>query len=334
VVTLGFSLTHDTRLHRPPSIAQAQRRPEDADIITQPEKQWLIQCKREKSITPKKLKKYAGDVTHSGLYGVIFAAPCELSKTARDVFRAILQRKGIQEIHIWGKAELEDMLFQPKNDHLLFAYFGFSIAIRRRTAQTEIRRKLSMKKKALTLLGNLNGPHSTKILLRDVDDTMYPQKAETGARDSWRYAIFNWHYTGGIVCMVRQHFAYLHDDKERWDYVESFNEVLYSAESFYSNEDRELRWKERNRIHVYWNTISKPNRAWLEILWRIPYEEIIAIDGDGDALVPAPHVYLSLERASLWDAQIKVDYQPVLSMPDLDKRMNFFPKTFPEPSSE
>ena len=31
------------------------------------------------------------------------------------------------EFYLWGAGELEDMLYQPKNDHILFAFFGISL---------------------------------------------------------------------------------------------------------------------------------------------------------------------------------------------------------------
>jgi hypothetical protein len=90
---------------------------------------WLIQYKREKSLTPAKIKKHLDDIPDTstdGLYGVIFVAACDFSKKTRDVFRDWCRSKGISEAHIWGKAELEDQLYQPKNDGLLFAYFGLA----------------------------------------------------------------------------------------------------------------------------------------------------------------------------------------------------------------
>src|SRR5882757_8505282 len=47
-----------------------------------------------------------------------------------------------------GKGELEDQLYQPKNDNLLFAYFGISLTIRRRSMRTALRSRLAMKKRA------------------------------------------------------------------------------------------------------------------------------------------------------------------------------------------
>ena len=56
---------------------------------------------------------------------------------------------GFAEAYFWNKAEIEDRLFQPKKDHLLFAYFGVSLQTRGRTLKTEARTKLATKRKAL-----------------------------------------------------------------------------------------------------------------------------------------------------------------------------------------
>jgi hypothetical protein len=91
---------------------------------------WQIQCKREKTITPKKLAAYVEEMIPTGTevpHGVILAAPCEFSKASRDIFRDELLRKGVREFYLWGKADIEDAIYQPKNDHLLFKYFGISI---------------------------------------------------------------------------------------------------------------------------------------------------------------------------------------------------------------
>jgi hypothetical protein len=58
---------------------------------------------------------------------------------------------------------LEDQLYQPKNDNLLFAYFGISLQIRKRTIRTALRSRLAMKKKAETVFaGKLH--HSTTVM--------------------------------------------------------------------------------------------------------------------------------------------------------------------------
>ena len=94
------------------------------------ERVWQIQCKRSNSITPKELATHLDEMLPSGAttpYGVLFVAPCDFSKRSRDLFAEELQKKGVHEFYLWGKGDLEDVLYQPKNDHLLFLYFGFSL---------------------------------------------------------------------------------------------------------------------------------------------------------------------------------------------------------------
>jgi hypothetical protein len=46
---------------------------------------WLVQCKREKAVTPKKLSRYLDAIPveeAKKLYGIVFAAACDFSKTA------------------------------------------------------------------------------------------------------------------------------------------------------------------------------------------------------------------------------------------------------------
>lgn len=52
------------------------------------ERVWLIQCKREKAIGPTKLQKYLDEIDvgeRKKLYGIIFVAACDFSKSSRDV---------------------------------------------------------------------------------------------------------------------------------------------------------------------------------------------------------------------------------------------------------
>ena len=105
----------------------------------------------------------------------MFAAACDFSKATRDRFRARARELGFDEAHLWGKAEIEDQLFQPKNDHLLFAYFGFSLQTRRRTLKTQVRAKLAIKRKSVRVLKALD---DLPVLLRDASDDRYPWMEE------------------------------------------------------------------------------------------------------------------------------------------------------------
>lgn len=88
----------------------------DGESATTFDRLWLIQCKRERSIGPSKMVAHLEAImaeSFDGLYGFIFAAACDFSKATRDACRNWCRERGIQEIHIWGKAEIEDQLYQP-----------------------------------------------------------------------------------------------------------------------------------------------------------------------------------------------------------------------------
>ena len=248
-------------------------RDETEELSPGSERLWMIQCKREKYISPTKLVKYAKAIVPTDIYGVIFAACCDFSKKARDSFLSAMRTQHVQEVYLWGKAELEDMLFQPKNDHLLFAYFGFSLTIRRRSVRTEVRSTLSMKRKAITCLGCLRSEDRKPVLIRDANGSSYPFK-DKGAKRSFHEAYFLGHYYDGIVCKVKEFFAHLDADKKHWDCLESFNDVEYDRfmGRFYVGDEREKRWKEREPIAQFWSKIPDENRALLEVRWYIPYQ--------------------------------------------------------------
>ena len=89
--------------------------------------------------------------------------------------------KGISEAVIWGKGELEDQLYQPKNDNLLFAYFGISLTIRRRSQATQIRSEIATKRKLKkTILLS-----SADVLLRDPSTEEYPRVKEGERPTKW-----------------------------------------------------------------------------------------------------------------------------------------------------
>src|SRR5581483_244765 len=145
---------------------------EIAPVSRTTDRVWLIQCKREKRIPPKKLVGYLRDIPEqerNALYGIVFVGASDFSKTARDAFRTAVRELGFTEAYLWGKGEVEDMLFQPKNDHLLFAYFGVSLQTRRRLLQTDVRAKLRKKRNAVRAMSE-HGP----ALIRDATDERAP----------------------------------------------------------------------------------------------------------------------------------------------------------------
>ncbi|SFR74957.1 Restriction endonuclease [Mitsuaria sp. PDC51] len=255
---------------------------------------WLIQCKRERAIGPKALTDYLDGVVLSPdeqLYGIVFTAAADFSKKARDDFAKKCKAMGLQEWHLWGKAELEDKLFQPAADHLLFAYFGISLTIRRRTQRTELRARLAMKRKANRLLKDYQHQF---LLLRPPEAPSYPHSRdvrdpETG-EPPWFVREYRQMSHEGLVFCVRRYFAYLHDDGEQWDAAMAFNHVRSSPHQDpwrREEEDYEL----RSRIQEVWDAFPKANKAWLEVLATIPFENILDIDELGDEHFEEPHIY-------------------------------------------
>jgi len=254
---------------------------------------WLIQCKREKAIGPKALIAYLDHtVLSSGdkLHGLVFTAACDFSKKARDDFARKCREMEIEEWHLWGKAELEDRLFRPENDHLLFAYFGVSLVIRRRSQRTDLRTRLVIKKKAHRMLKDAS--HAS-LLLRSPDAINYPYTgdlADFKNNPLWMV----WPYRGmshqGLQFCVQRYFAYLSDDGKSWDAAMAVNDARSST-----HDDpwlgKNLHDEMRQNFHEFWNEIPAANRAWLEVVGIVLFDDILDIDDLGDEYVQAPHVY-------------------------------------------
>lgn len=258
----------------------------------QSDRLWLVQCKRERTISPAKLSKYLDDtVLQEGekLHGMVFTAACDFSKRSRDIFREKCEEIGVQEWHLWGKAELEDLLFQPKNDHLLFAYFGISLTVRSRTQKSEVRSRLAMKKKLHRVLEK---SMHTEVLLRSPDALEYPFSENIAGfqkRPTWVIRTYKGITHAGLQLTLRRHFAYLSDDQTSWDAAFLQNDALPSDDPWLERpDDGEV----RRKIYDFWSKLPAANQAWFELYAVISFDSIIDIDELGDDLVKAPHIYV------------------------------------------
>ncbi len=260
-------------------------------------RQWLVQCKREKAITPAKMERYLTDlpdVKAEGIYGLLFVAACDFSKTTRDRFITIARQKGFAEARLWGRAEIEDQLFQPKNDHLLFAYCGFSLQVRKRSAKTNIRSILAIKKALRRVAGS-----QSHILLRDATDTRYPIKdKETGGQDAergrWKvFGLRDLRHDGMPLC-VQRFLAFIDSDLQHWDYAEGMNDARFHGDPWRTEKDKEQDEREsaaRMEAMKIWDALPPENKAWLEVTRVVPYDRIVAIDIEGDEYCHQPHIY-------------------------------------------
>jgi len=123
-------------------IAQIDETPPEPEEIEPEGRLWIIQCKREVQIGPTKIRRIVFDNLSELAekpFGYVLVAACHFSKKTRDAFREEVLNNGVEEFVLWGKEELVDQLYLPKNDHLLFVYFGISLQVRRRSIKTGTR---------------------------------------------------------------------------------------------------------------------------------------------------------------------------------------------------
>lgn len=266
----------------------------DNQISSTSERVWLIQCKREKSIGPLKMKRYLEglpSISVEGTYGIIFVAACDFSLKTRDTFRAMASSLGFSEAYLWGKGEIEDQLYQPKNDHLLFAYFGFSLRIRQRTLKTELRAQIATKKKVARTLSKNNS-----VLVRDSSDDRYPEldkdlTKERYQRGRFRQATYIGCFHDGVHLLHRRSMAFLDYNGINWDFAETYNHGKngWHDDPFESASDLEDRLQVVNDV---WDALESAERGWFEVTVVLPYEHILAIDEDGDEVAKYPHLYV------------------------------------------
>lgn len=259
-----------------------------------PDRLWLIQCKREREIGPSKLVGYLDAIPSAErpqLHGIVFAAACDFSKRARDEFYAKAREFGIAEAHLWGKAEIEDQLFQAKNDHLLFAYFGFSLQVRRRSLKTDVRARLAMKRKCKKHL-----TEGVPALVRDASDDRYPyQQDDTSLprieRGRWKPLRVKGCFHDGVHFELHKHFAFIDDDGEHWDFVEAEDRApLADYEDPWRGRDEDTEDAHHSAWDL-WNDLPEYNRAFYEWHLILPYENILDIDEGGDEHFSNPHIY-------------------------------------------
>ena len=272
---------------------------EDEEPKKTEERLWIFQCKRERRLYPKRDREIVTEdlkAQPEAPYGYILAAACDFSKNSLDAVRDVARDFGVSEYDVWGKARLEDFLFQPKNDHLLFAYFGISLRTRRRSTRTEIRSRLALKRKLVMEFGELRGRSFKRVLIRDPRDTTYPYPGSVEdfvKKPRWRYWDFHGHEPPDHVALVTHRFmAYTDWENEKWDAYLQFDMEKPSIHEIWGIRFDEWPHDEKaERFRECWNDeLSDANRAWMVILGFVPYERILAVDDLGDAFNEGPHL--------------------------------------------
>lgn len=294
---------------------------------------WMIQGKREKEIGPKKVREILTDIdSKNPPYGYILAASANFSKDSYDAFREELRKKGVMEFYLWGKAELEDMLYLPKNDRILFAFFGVSLVSKRRSRVTEIRQVIINKNKLFRILGD-SGDFYESVLLRDSNDVNYPYKIkykDFNDHPRWlEYRAIDYH-PKGLIVILRKHFAYIDIRKKEYDFTEVSNMIFRESDS---DKDRQKRQEEQRKVESYWEYLPHRHQAMFIRNGLIKYDEMLVIDDKGDNSNKFPHIFVDFD---LKDGPIAGSYEYIeVNGEDISiegyKRVNKFPKSFSEP---
>lgn len=295
---------------------------------------WMIQCKREKAVGPKKIAQIIDDGVdpENPPYGYILAAPVHFSKAAHDRFRHELRGRGVMEFFLWGAGELEDMLYQPKNDRILFAFFGISLTTRRRSRTTEIRAIVSVKNKLMRTLGD--NPDGA-VLLRDLADEHYPYEAEVAdfdKRPSWKQYDVVELIPEGVVVLEREEFAYFDQDRNLWDATPAIN---LAPAGYPWGERKEEDEAARLAVKGYWELLPRRNRAKLITHGLVRFDSIALVDDRGDSKFSCPHIFLEFDakRGGLSGRRSFLELNPNRreEIDDLT-RTEIFPKEFPRPA--
>ena len=257
-----------------------------------------------KSLTPKRIQKIVEESLAGAAkppYGFVLGAACDVSKAARDVFRGAMVAKGIHEFFIWAKGELEDMLFQPKNDHLLFAYFNLSLQPRRRSLAASLRAEIARKKQLESLMTE-PGAFGTLILLRDPTDDRYPIMPKgNDVPPRWILCrALDLKQPGHLKVLWHEYLAATTPDCTGWDILPETDVAKAMALSELRSKgawDVDARDKERDTAHDFWTEyIPEEDRAYLKRFRAVPIGRILAVDPLGDGYYPIPHLLIEFDR--------------------------------------
>jgi hypothetical protein len=267
-------------------------------------REWRIQCKRYKRLHPKAIVEIVDELVPDpkrAPYGILIAAAADISAEAFSAFHARAAALGVSEHHFWSRSVIEDRLYRPEHDHLLFAYFGISIQARRRSMAATIRSQVALKKQLRGLLEKEEDGHAerTYLLLRDPTDTRYPREPK-GGEPPKRWIVVRYdtlRQPGRLIVIAHEHPAWLTPDRQGWDALFSDDLIPWSANAhllgLHAWSAVEEERKQYRPKHDFWSEyVPEPDKAWLRVAKAVPLDRVIAIDPTGDGYFPIPQLFV------------------------------------------
>ena len=296
---------------------------------------WMVQVKREKTIPPSAVKTILQDVSvEEPPYGYMLIAAASFSKRCYDIFREELTSRGVMEFYLWGRAELEDLLYLPKNDRILFTFFGLSFVSRRRSRTTELRSAIAVKNKLFKLLGSPHEETMKSILIRDIDDSHYPYEnmySDFDKNPRWleRYAIGS--HPHGLVIENACFNAVIDETRREYDFTEATNLIHESQQS----EEKQARSRAtQRRVLSFTDYLPRFKQGTITIRRLLSYESIVLVDPEGDVLYTKPHLYAIFSSREVPFAGERLVFAKEGRKGTIDKdwkRAEIFPKCFKSP---
>lgn len=300
---------------------------------------WKIQCKREKKLGPSRINEIIDEGVEKKTppYGYILVAPTNYSKQSYDAFRNGLRQKGVMEFYLWGKAELEDMLYLPKNDSILFAFFGISLATKKRSKTTELKFAINNKNKLLRILsgGSYLGNIRKSILIRDYNDTHYPYKEQYGDFDKnprWEEHIVVGYHPLGLFVQTKKYYAFADYDKKEWDCTKAVDLVVRQGRQQNTDENDKI----KEKVGDFYKYMPRDNQAYLSQKGLLFFEDILIVDEHGDVSNSYPHIYAEFVhqkgpfRSYCYKMEMNGQIHQAFYLNDSFKRVKIFPHVFPE----
>ncbi|MDA4131994.1 MAG: restriction endonuclease [Thaumarchaeota archaeon] len=277
--------------------------PEESTV----ERRWRFQCKRYKRLSPKAIRTVVHEVVPDPKkppYGLVIAAACNFTSDAILAFHEEARNVGVAESHLWSKAKLEDLLFRPENDHLLFAYFGISLRTKRQSELAAIRHAMAVKRKLLSAVGEDNWSAlqaHKEIVIRDVLDGRYPgEPTGKGMAKSWQVVRTRQLDSSHFGVEVRTYTGWVRPDGS-WDIDKDTAEApsLFQLQRDESAEQHELSSRRHRERYLLQEAVPAEERREVELLAFVPYSRIMEIDPTGHPGVNAPHVFCEYKRGDL-----------------------------------
>ena len=271
------------------------------------ERGWRFQAKRYKRLAPKAIRAVVHEVVpdlKEPPHGLVIAAACNFTADAILAFHEEAAKVGVTESHLWSKAKLEDLLFRPENDHLLFAYFGISLRTKRQSELAAIRHAMTVKKKLLSAVGEDNWSAlqaHKEIVIRDVLDSAYPSNP-TGkdmAR-SWHVARTKGMDSSHVAVELRRYAGWVKPDGV-WDVDKDSADTpsLFQLQRDASQAEQDVSVRRHRERYLLQEAVPAEERQEVELIAFLPYSRILEVDPAGHPGVDAPHVFCEYKRDEL-----------------------------------